>query len=67
MGFITCFLINAYHGAGGQSWILPVVLESMSFQIKTYDCLISEVAMDSHYKGKCSFLMKVHLALFFEI
>lgn len=59
MGFITCFLlISAYHGAGGQPWILPVVLESMSFQIKTYDYLISEVAMDSHYKGKCSFLIE---------
>lgn len=53
MGFMTCFLlINAYHGAGGQPWMLPVVLESMSFQIKTYDYLISEVAMDGHYKGK---------------
>lgn len=51
MEFITCFLlINAYHGAGGQAWILPSVLESMSFQIRTYDYLISEVALDSHYK-----------------
>lgn len=48
-------------------WVFPVVLESMSFQIRTDDYLISKVAIDSQYKGKNSFLGEGTLAFFFEI